>query len=70
VVVGTSGAASPSIHIIEYPVPTASAMPLGITPGPDGNVWFTENAKNQVAKITPSGVVTEYPFPPPTASRA
>src|ERR1035437_117117 len=27
--------------------------------GPDGNVWFTENG--HVCKITPAGVVTEYP---------
>jgi virginiamycin B lyase len=33
----------------------------GISKGPDGNVWFLE--KTHVAKITPIGTVTEYPFP-------
>jgi virginiamycin B lyase len=35
--------------------------------GSDGNVWFPEYAKNQhanrIARITPSGVITEYPIP-------
>lgn len=37
--------------------------PQSITAGPDGNVWFTETANSSVAKITPSGAVTEYPLP-------
>lgn len=32
----------------------------GMTRGPDGNVWFTELA--HVAKITPGGVITEFPY--------
>jgi len=31
--------------------------------GPDGNLWFVENAGNKVAKVTPSGTITEYTFP-------
>ena len=38
----------------------AGAFPLGITAGPDGNLWFTEGVGNRIGKITPSGVVTEY----------
>ena len=38
---------------------------MEITAGPDGNMWFTEAGGNIVAKITPDGVVTEYPIPPP-----
>src|SRR5207245_1080108 len=26
----------------EFPVPTGSSYPSGITTGPDGNLWFTE----------------------------
>ncbi len=37
-----------------------SAAPLGITTGSDGNLWFAENGANRVARITPSGVVTEF----------
>jgi hypothetical protein len=32
-----------STTITEYPIPTASAGPQGITQGPDGNLWFVEN---------------------------
>ncbi len=49
--------------ITEYPVPIANASPAGITKGPDGNVWFTEANTHQIARITPSGTVTEYGIP-------
>jgi streptogramin lyase len=49
--------------ITEFTIPTASAFPSGIVAGPDGNLWFTEQTKNAVAKVTTSGVVTEYPIP-------
>ncbi|MHB8178802.1 MAG: hypothetical protein ACYDA5_09160 [Vulcanimicrobiaceae bacterium] len=42
--------------IAEYPIPTASAQPYGITAGPDGNLWFTEYREyrgNKIGKITP-----------------
>src|SRR4030095_8203584 len=38
---------------------TAGAAPFGITAGPDGNLWFTENGLSQIGRITPTGVVTE-----------
>lgn len=31
---------------------------LSMTPGPDGNVWFGEDAGSYIDKVTPSGVVT------------
>jgi virginiamycin B lyase len=34
--------------------------PEGITPGPDGNMWFVEYDDSTVGKITPAGVITEY----------
>lgn len=34
--------------------------PLGITAGPDGNVWFTELIGNRIGRITPAGAVTEF----------
>ena len=54
----------PSGTILEYPIPTASSSPYGITQGPDGNMWFTESSTSvrKVAKITPGGVITEYPL--------
>jgi streptogramin lyase len=38
-------------------------QPIGITSGPDGNVWFTEVGTNAIGRITPRGVVTEFPIP-------
>ncbi|MGH2714791.1 MAG: virginiamycin B lyase family protein, partial [Thermoleophilaceae bacterium] len=32
----------------------------GIAAGPDGNVWFTEDNRDAVGRITPDGVVTEF----------
>ena len=39
---------------------TPSAGLGGITAGPDGNLWFTEQSANQIGRITPQGVVTEF----------
>ena len=39
---------------------TANAGPLGITEGPDGNLWFTEYDGKRIGRITPAGVVTEF----------
>ena len=49
--------------VAEYPIPTAQSNALDITRGPDGNLWFTESAKDNIARITPTGVVTEFPTP-------
>ena len=38
----------------------AGSGPTGITAGPDGNVWFTEQFGNRIGRITPAGVVTEF----------
>jgi plastocyanin len=35
----------------------------GIVTGPDGNLWYAANARNAIARFTPSGVVTEFPVP-------
>ena len=39
--------------VSEEKIPTAAATPLGVTTGPDGNLWFTEFAGNKVAKVIP-----------------
>jgi hypothetical protein len=46
----------------------STGQPTGITAGPDGNLWVTEPAANKVAKVTPSGTVTEYPVPTANAA--
>jgi virginiamycin B lyase len=50
--------------IQEFSIPTAGSGPVGITSGPDGALWFTENATNQIGRITSAGVMTnEFAIP-------
>jgi virginiamycin B lyase len=48
----------PSGGIQEFLVPTPGAGPVGIASGPDGALWFTENATNKIGRVTTGGVVT------------
>lgn len=54
---------TPSGTVTEYPIPTSSSVPQGITKRPDGNLWLTEYLGNKIGKITPSGAITEYSIP-------
>jgi virginiamycin B lyase len=58
---------SPPSDLIEFPLPTSAVAhtPVGISTGPDGNLWFTEYAGNKIGRITPSGQITEFPLPTP-----
>jgi streptogramin lyase len=47
----------------EYPIPTAGSIPLHITAGPDGTLWFTEPGADKIGRITTAGVITEFPVP-------
>ncbi len=51
--------ATPTIK--EFPVKTANRQPLGIAAGPDGNIWFTEQAAPTIGRSTLSGEMTEFP---------
>ncbi len=55
------------VTITEFPVPVDGSglnpEPMGITAGPDGNLWFTGWDDGTIGRITPSGVVTEFPTP-------
>ncbi len=56
-----SAAAIAAPTISEFPVPTKDRGPLGIAPGPDGNVWFTESAgTGGIGRSTTSGTITEF----------
>jgi len=46
-----------------FRIPTADSQPISIVVGPDRNLWFTEQNRSQVARITPNGVITEFPTP-------
>src|SRR4051812_18782015 len=51
--------------VTEYKLPTGLTFIKQIVEGPDGNLWFTENAAtaSKIGKITPSGQITEYKTP-------
>ncbi len=49
--------------ITEFPLPNTNSQPDGITNGPDGNLWFTENTAARIGRITVQGGVAEYPTP-------
>ena len=53
-----------AVTVNEFPVPTANSAPLGITAGPDGNLWFTEQHGSAIGQINPTThSVTEFPTP-------
>jgi streptogramin lyase len=47
---------------------TADVGLWGITNGPDGNVWFSEESLGGVGRITPGAVITEFTAGFPTGS--
>jgi streptogramin lyase len=46
-----------------FPVAGANSALRDLTLGPDGNMWFLDEAANQAGRITPSGVITEFAIP-------
>ncbi len=47
--------------ITTYPNPVS--RPEGITAGPDGALWFTNQGTNSIGRITTAGVITTYTAP-------
>ena len=51
-------------NITEFPITTGDFSPLGITRGPDGNLWFAlafSSAGGSIGRITTQGVITVFP---------
>ncbi|MGI9023420.1 MAG: virginiamycin B lyase family protein [Acidimicrobiales bacterium] len=62
----TDAVRADTASIQEYPVPNPLPRifwnsPDAIVLGPDGNLWFTEFSRQKVSRITPAGVVTQFP---------
>ena len=53
-----------TLQLTEFPIPTPSSRPQGITVGSDGNLWFNEWSANTIGRITPDGRITEFPIRP------
>jgi len=64
---GLATAGGPSISEFETGL-TPGVQLWGITPGPDGNTWFTEETGNAVGRVTPGAVITEFTAGFPTGS--
>lgn len=50
--------------ITEYDVPTPEGKPLGLTAGPDGNLWFTYFESNRAVRMTLGGTPITGPCVP------
>jgi virginiamycin B lyase len=73
---GTGGNAIARIPIAaprtikKFTIPTAGALPSGITVGSDGNIWFSETGKNKIGRLadapghTSFVVVNDHGFAP------
>jgi len=57
IIVGKVGWISPTGVIVEFPI---EGLPVGITSGPDGNLWVTSSIG--IARVTPAGAVTQLRF--------
>jgi virginiamycin B lyase len=42
---------TPAGIVTHFDLPTANSKPVGITAGPDGNLWVTEYATSRIAKV-------------------
>jgi streptogramin lyase len=59
---------TPSGATTGFTISGSTSGPESIVTGPDGNLWFIEKTRNKIAKMTTSGVFTEYSVPAvPTA---
>jgi virginiamycin B lyase len=59
--------AQAQISFTEYSIRSEGILPTGITSGPDGALWFTEeyntaNLVGIIGRMTTTGTVTEYPI--------
>ncbi len=59
---GVAGAAAPSVSIRTFDG-TAVSRPQGITAGPDGAIWFTNEEGRSIGRITVRGVLSRYTDP-------
>lgn len=59
-----SSSAEATGTVTEFAIATANAKPLGMTTGPDGNLWFTETESHKIGKMTTQGdLLAEYDIP-------
>ncbi|MCA1656276.1 MAG: hypothetical protein LC713_00905, partial [Actinobacteria bacterium] len=59
-VISARPAPAATAAIREYPIPTPGSGAADMTKGPDGNLWFTEQSANKVARVTTGGTISEF----------
>jgi streptogramin lyase len=67
------GRITPAGVITEFAIPTATShpggtpkdttLPTALALGSDHNVWFVETWADQIGRVTPNGVITEFAIP-------
>jgi streptogramin lyase len=62
----TAALAAPAMQAFTAGI-TPVAGVSGITVGPDGNVWFTEDSGDRIGRITLDGAITEFSVPTPSS---
>ncbi|HEX5182068.1 MAG TPA: hypothetical protein VFW19_02835 [Allosphingosinicella sp.] len=55
----------PRAAVREFPIPTPNSRPIAIERGPDGLMWFSEEAGGKVARVEPDGSIAEFAIPTP-----
>lgn len=62
----TSSASEVTGHVTEFALPVANPgyppNPDGIAAGADSNLWVAETGVNKIARVTPTGAITEFPI--------
>ncbi len=55
----------PAQTVTEFPLRKPDASAVGITAGPDGNLWFTEWTQccSYIGRLTTAGIITEFQIP-------
>jgi virginiamycin B lyase len=52
----------PPSQILKFPLLTSNAGPNAVALGADSNYWVTEGSVGQIARVTNTGAVSEFPF--------
>ncbi len=55
-----------SVSVKEIPLPESDSLPVGITTGRGGDLWFTEQVSNKIGEINPrTDAIREFTIPTP-----
>jgi virginiamycin B lyase len=55
----------PHATVREYTIPTPNSRPIAVERGPDGRMWFSEEAGGKVGRVETDGRIVEFALPSP-----